>query len=135
LLRGDHLAIEDAFLTPARSKLQLVGDHIEALTRDAGCAPSVGGLPVLRRLDPHTSALILARMAQVTIYLDDETEGRMKEAARAAGVSYSRWIAELIAERTRTEWPQSVVDLAGAWADDERVERPELGADLARERF
>lgn len=72
-------------------------------------------------------------MAQVTIYLDAETEARMREAARAAGVSYSKWVARLIAERTQSEWPQSVRDLAGAWAEERDFERPPQGGDVPRE--
>lgn len=56
-------------------------------------------------------------MAQVTLYLDPETEEKMKAAARAAGVSNSRWVVELIREKTALEWPESVRRLAGAWAD------------------
>jgi hypothetical protein len=56
-------------------------------------------------------------MAQVTLYLDPQTEEKMKAAARAAGVSNSRWVAGLIREKTELEWPDSVRRLAGAWAD------------------
>jgi len=74
-------------------------------------------------------------MAQVTIYLDEETERRMKTAAEEAGVSRSRWVAEAIREKTATEWPESVRRLAGAWADFPEVEelRSDLGEDARRE--
>lgn len=74
-------------------------------------------------------------MAQVTIYLDDETEERMKRAAEEAGVSRSRWVAEAIRERTATTWPESFRGLVGSWGDDfPEVEeiRKELGEDLPR---
>ena len=54
-------------------------------------------------------------MAQVTIYLDDAAERRVKAAARKAGVSVSRWVADLVENRTRTDWPAEVLELAGAW--------------------
>jgi hypothetical protein len=54
---------------------------------------------------------------QVTLYIDGETRARMKAAAKAAGVSVSRWVADLIRARTRAEWPASVRELAGAWPD------------------
>jgi hypothetical protein len=57
-------------------------------------------------------------MGQVTLYLDSQTEQRMKAAARAAGTSQSRWIASLIRETTSNEWPSSIAQLAGSWADD-----------------
>ncbi len=56
-------------------------------------------------------------MAQVTLYMDDDTLDRMRAAARTAGVSMSAWLAELVRERTRTEWPREVAALAGAWRD------------------
>jgi predicted transcriptional regulator len=74
-------------------------------------------------------------MAQVTIYLDDETERRMKCAAEEAGVSRSRWVAEAIREKTAAEWPLAVRRLAGAWEDFPEVEelRAGLGEDARRE--
>ena len=56
-------------------------------------------------------------MSQVTIYLDDDTEARMRAAAQAEGIPVSRWIARLVQERTRTEWPPQVRALGGAWPD------------------
>ena len=56
-------------------------------------------------------------MAQLTIYLDDAAERRVKVAARKSGVSVSRWIAELVESRTRTDWPPEARELAGAWQD------------------
>lgn len=57
-------------------------------------------------------------MGQVTLYLDSQTEERMKAAAKAAGTSQSQWVATLIRERTSLEWPPAIARLAGAWADD-----------------
>lgn len=75
-------------------------------------------------------------MAQVTIYLDEETERKMKEAATAAGLSYSKWISGLIREKTRTEWPENVARLAGAWADPSSDDEPRIAArDIPREPF
>ena len=56
-------------------------------------------------------------MGQVTIYLDQETEARLKAEAQAAGISVSRWLAELIQEKAATDWPPSIRALAGAWED------------------
>lgn len=74
-------------------------------------------------------------MGQVTLYLDAEIEARMKEAAKAAGISQSRWLADLIRERTAREWPPSVAALAGAWSDIPTAEeiRKGLGQDVPRE--
>jgi hypothetical protein len=56
-------------------------------------------------------------MGEVTIYLDDATERRVKAAARKSRVSVSQWIAELVQSRTGTDWPPEVRELAGAWPD------------------
>ena len=58
-------------------------------------------------------------MAQVTIYLDDETAELMRKSAKSAGLSMSAWLAQLVREKTASTWPADVRELAGAWADDE----------------
>jgi len=74
-------------------------------------------------------------MGQVTIYLDDENEKRLKAAAKAAGMPVSRWVASLVQEKARTVWPESVRRLAGAWQDFPDLEniRQLEGKDIARE--
>ncbi len=76
-------------------------------------------------------------MAQVTLYLDDETADRLKKAAKQAGLSRSRFLARLVREKTVMEWPQAVKDLAGAWPDLETVERRRRrdGRDARRVKF
>ena len=66
-------------------------------------------------------------MAQVTIYLDDDTLSRMRTAAEAAGMSMSAWLARLVRERTATEWPPEAAALAGAWADFPSIEEIRSG--------
>ncbi len=74
-------------------------------------------------------------MAQVTLYMDDETMARMRAAAEASGLSMSAWLVQLVRERTRTEWPPEVIDLAGAWRDLPTAEelRASQPPDVARE--
>ena len=74
-------------------------------------------------------------MSQVTIYLDRESEKRMKQAAKAAGMPMSRWLAQLVREKTRNEWPVAVREAAGAWADfpDADELRGAQGRDTDRE--
>jgi hypothetical protein len=76
-------------------------------------------------------------MGQVTIYFDDETETRVKASAKQRGLSVSRWVTELVREKTQTEWPDEIRRLAGAWADLPEVEqlREAQGEDLTREPF
>ncbi|MGH8217086.1 MAG: CopG family transcriptional regulator [Steroidobacteraceae bacterium] len=63
-------------------------------------------------------------MPQITLYIDEETDAKARAAARAAGVSYSKWVTELIRSRTRDEWPETVRKLAGS-----RLDFPLRGAD------
>ena len=76
-------------------------------------------------------------MSQVTIYLDEQTEERMDRAVKEAGVSRSRWVADLIREKTASEWPESIRRLAGSWKDFPEAEeiREGLGDDVPRARF
>lgn len=57
-------------------------------------------------------------MGQVTIYLDNEIESKLKKAAKASKKSVSKWVAALIKEKVSTEWPQNIVNLAGSWKED-----------------
>jgi hypothetical protein len=74
-------------------------------------------------------------MGKVTLYLDKETKERLKAAAKAAGVSQSRWVADLIREKTATEWPAWVAELVESWSDLPSLEeiREDLPKDLPRE--
>lgn len=67
-------------------------------------------------------------MAQITIYLDDETAAQMRKSARESGLSMSAWLAQLVRDKTTATWPAEVVGLAGAWADDEFPSAEELRA-------
>ncbi len=76
-------------------------------------------------------------MAQVTLYLDDETVERVRRAARASGLSRSRWLAQLVREKTAREWPAVVREMAGSYPDfpeAEELRRP-AGRDVRRERL
>lgn len=56
-------------------------------------------------------------MSQITLYLDDATQALVDQAARANGVSKSRWVAEIIRKYAAHEWPQDCLALAGRFAD------------------
>lgn len=74
-------------------------------------------------------------MGQITIYLDEQTEALVRAAVKAAGISKSKWVAELVRERVRNQWPDSIRSLAGAWPDMPTAEqiRRQQPADLQRE--
>jgi len=74
-------------------------------------------------------------MGQVTIYLDPDSERKMQAMVKESGISKSKWIANLIREKTTDVWPENIKQLAGAWKDLPTAEeiRKELGQDLERE--
>ena len=76
-------------------------------------------------------------VGQVTIYIDDETEKKMAAAAEAMQMSKSKWVSTLVREKILTEWPASVVDLAGAWKDFPAIDeiRSGQGCDATREQL
>lgn len=73
-------------------------------------------------------------MGQVTIYLNDDAEATARAAARAEGVSLSKWVSGRIERGARVEWPAVVRQLAGAWSDLPSAEqlRKSQGKDVAR---
>jgi hypothetical protein len=73
-------------------------------------------------------------MGQVTIYLEEGTEDKTSTAAETAHLSKSKPVASMIKEKVTTEWPESIVRLAGAWKDLSLAEedRANLGQDVER---
>jgi len=57
-------------------------------------------------------------MGQVTIYLDSETEARLKKAAKSSQTSVSKWVALMIQNQIKNEWPRDIENLVGCWKDD-----------------
>lgn len=57
-------------------------------------------------------------MGQVTIYLDNETEARLKQAAKSSQTSVSKWVASMIQNQIKNEWPKGIENLVGSWKDD-----------------
>ena len=74
-------------------------------------------------------------MGQVTIYLDKKTEQKLKKAVEKSGISKSRWISEIIQEKTSTTWPENIKKLAGSWTDLPTADkiRINMGTDIERE--
>jgi hypothetical protein len=73
-------------------------------------------------------------MGQVTIYLDAETEKRMNAMVQSSGLSKSRWISEIIKEKTERSWPDHIKRMVGIWQDLPTSEelRTQLAADSER---
>jgi len=56
-------------------------------------------------------------MSQITLYLDDATQALVEQAAKAHGLSKSRWVADIIRKYAAHEWPQDCLALAGRFPD------------------
>lgn len=68
-------------------------------------------------------------MAQITLYIDDATQARLRDAAARKSISQSQYVADLIRRATAADWPPEVLALAGAvpdfpLADDLRAGQP-----------
>ena len=74
-------------------------------------------------------------MAQMTIYLDKDTEEKVKAYVKANNVSQSQWVAGIIREKLESEWPPHILALAGAWKDFPTLEeiRETMSPDVTRE--
>jgi hypothetical protein len=74
-------------------------------------------------------------MGQVTLYLDNHTERKLKAAVKGCGLSQSKWLSELIQKELATEWPDSIRQLAGTWDDFPSLEevRSSIVKDSRRE--
>lgn len=74
-------------------------------------------------------------MAQITLYIDDALQSRLKASAARHQLSQSQFVAQLIRQAVDDEWPQDVLALAGslpAFPDAESL-RAGAGADVPRE--
>jgi hypothetical protein len=75
-------------------------------------------------------------MAQVTIYLDDDTEKLVRRHVKGSRESTSKWVAEAIRRRAVSEWPADILALFGSWKDEDFPDAAALrkgyGADVRR---
>lgn len=56
-------------------------------------------------------------MAQITLYIDDATQARLRDAAARREVSQSKFVADLIRHATAPDWPPEVLALVGSIPD------------------
>jgi hypothetical protein len=74
-------------------------------------------------------------MAQMTIYLADSLEAKVRRAAKSKRESVSRWISSQIERSLNESWPAAVIDAAGGlpcFPDLEEL-RKGYGKDAPRE--
>ena len=57
-------------------------------------------------------------MAQVSLYLDKETYGKVETAAYTNGKSISRYVAEIINDHFYLKWPSDFGNLYGSISDN-----------------
>ncbi|HXB69323.1 MAG TPA: hypothetical protein VNY05_13825 [Candidatus Acidoferrales bacterium] len=74
-------------------------------------------------------------MSQLTIYLPDEVEKKVRKVAKAQKMSVSHWIADQVKDKVAKSLPQSWIDAAGAFPDFPEVDelRKGYGKDAPRE--
>ena len=74
-------------------------------------------------------------MAQLTIYLDDESIHKISEAAARENSSVSRWVKSRLLTALETQWPSGYFDVFGSLldADLERPNQPDTNRDAHRE--
>lgn len=61
-------------------------------------------------------------MAQVTIYMHDSTELKVKKLAREMNLSISKYISTVLEEKTIESWSSDTKELSGAWEDFSSIE-------------
>jgi hypothetical protein len=60
-------------------------------------------------------------MGQVTIYLPDEVERRVRRDAKRAGKSLSAFIADRVEPEAPTGWPKEFIEVLGTWEGELNV--------------
>lgn len=63
-------------------------------------------------------------MAQLTIYLDDETLKKISSAAKREHEPISRWVKKRLVTSLQHTWPAHYFELFGSLANDETFKRP-----------
>jgi len=61
-------------------------------------------------------------MAQITLYIDDGLQARLRQTAAHKQLSQSQFVAELIRQALDDSWPEPVLALAGSTPDFPDVE-------------
>ncbi len=65
-------------------------------------------------------------MPQISLYIDEKTLQRVKDAATRRNTSISRWVAELIRTRVEPVYPEGYEELFGSIQDEGFTEPTDL---------
>jgi hypothetical protein len=65
-------------------------------------------------------------MAQLTIYLDNDTINKIEKAASDANVSVSKWVRDKLELILENDWPESYFTVFGTLNDNDIDEPEEL---------
>ena len=76
-------------------------------------------------------------MAQVTIYINNDLEIKVKNMAISMNISISKYISNILEEKVKNQWSENVKKLNGSWSDFPTLEeiRKNDVNDLKREEF
>ena len=75
-------------------------------------------------------------MAQITIYIDNNLEERIKEIAKNTGQSISKYISNAIEQKLNNSWNEDIKNLSGSWNDFPSIEEIRTTVnDTKREEF
>lgn len=76
-------------------------------------------------------------MAQVTIYIPNDLESKIKAKANSLNISISKFISTILEHKVQNEWSDQSRNLAGSWEDFASIEeiRDNQGQDAPREVF
>ena len=61
-------------------------------------------------------------MAQITIYIDNKLEEKIKEIAKNTGQSISKYISNAIEQKLNNSWNEDIKNLSGSWSDFPSIE-------------
>jgi len=76
-------------------------------------------------------------MAQITIYINNDLESKVKEIANSLDTSISKYISTVIERNLSNNWNPKTKKLAGSWSDFPTIEeiRNNNTLDAQREEF
>jgi len=57
-------------------------------------------------------------MAQLALYVEDDLMKRLDRAAKEAGLSRSRFVAQVLSQQLDERLPESFFEVLGSWEDD-----------------